>query len=69
MEIYDYNEMLNSIHSEIEIYAECAKKEKHKNFIKKLNQQLDEIEKEKGKEVIILNDKIWKPSVLLHQMR
>lgn len=58
MEIYDYNITLSNLSNEIKIYTEMAKREKHKKFIKKLNLQLDEIEKEKDKEVIILNAKI-----------
>lgn len=58
MEIYDYNMVLNNLSSEIKIYAEMAEKERWKKFVKKLNLELDEIEKKKDKEVIILNDKI-----------
>lgn len=58
MEIYDYNSVLNSISNEIKIYTEMAEKERYEKFIKKLNSQLDKIEEEKGKKVILLNDKI-----------
>lgn len=47
MAFYDYNFVLDSLATEIEIYAEMAEKSPHERFIEKLNLQLDEIEKEK----------------------
>jgi len=53
MTVYDYNFVLNSLATEIEIYTEMDEKSRmdektrHKKFIEKLNLQLDEIEKEK----------------------
>ena len=56
MEFYDYNFVLDSLATEIEIYAEMAEKSRHEIFIEKLNLQLDEIEKEKGERK---GDKRW----------
>lgn len=47
MAVYDYNFVLDSLATEIEIYTEMAEKSHHEIFIEKLNRQLDEIEKEK----------------------
>lgn len=53
MAVYDYNFVLDSLATEIKIYAEMDEKSRmdektrHEKFIEKLNLQLDEIEKEK----------------------
>lgn len=55
MTVYDYNFVLDSLATEIKIYAEMAEKSqmdektRHEKFIEKLNLQLDEIEKKRGK--------------------